>query len=34
MLAKATESGGSGEPEVWWGFSSCSTDLQDTKGFL
>jgi len=34
MLAKATESGGSGEPEVWWGFSSCSTDLQATKGFL
>ena len=34
MLAKATESGGSGEPEVWWGFSSCTTDLQATKNFL
>eukprot|EP01049_Picozoa_sp_SAG25_P011887 SAG25_NODE_1514_length_2862_cov_1.655085_3_plen_647_part_00 len=34
MLAKATQSGGSGEPEIWWGFSSCSTDLQATKAFL
>jgi hypothetical protein len=34
MLAKATQSGGSGEPEIWWGFSSCSTDLQATKTFL
>ena len=34
MLAKATQSGGSGEPEIWWGFSSCSTDLQATKVFL
>jgi hypothetical protein len=34
MLAKATQGGGSGEPEIWWGFSSCSTDLQATKAFL
>ena len=34
MLALATESGGSGEPEIWWGFSSCSTDLQQTRQFL
>ena len=34
MLAKAIESGGSGEPEIWWGFSSCSTSLQATKTFL
>ena len=40
MLAKATEScpafpdGGSGEPIVWWGFSSCTSNLQAAKGFL
>ena len=34
MLAKSTESGGSGEPEIWWGFSSCYTNLQSTKSFL
>ena len=40
MLAKATESsvafpdGGSGEPIIWWGFSSCTTNLQAAKRFL
>eukprot|EP01043_Picozoa_sp_COSAG02_P015024 COSAG02_NODE_630_length_19310_cov_19.127271_11_plen_682_part_00 len=34
MLAKAVENGGSGEPEIWWGFSSCSTDLQQVNAFL
>ena len=40
LLAKATESspahpsGGSGEPEIWWGFSSCSTNMQPVMTFL
>jgi hypothetical protein len=34
MLAKAVESGGSGEPEVWWGFGSCSTNQQPVMTFL
>ena len=34
MLAKAVESGGSGEPEIWWGFSSCSTSMQPVMAFL
>ena len=40
MLAKATEAspahphGGSGEPVVWWGFSSCSTNQQPVMEFL
>ena len=34
MLAKATENGGTGEPEVWWGFSSCSTNQQPVMTFL
>jgi len=40
MLAKAIESslahpsGGSGEPEIWWGFSSCSTNQQPVMTFL
>ena len=34
MLAKATESGGTGEPEIWWGFSSCSTNQQPVMNFL
>jgi hypothetical protein len=34
MLAKATEGGGSGEPEMWWGFSSCSTSQQPVMTFL
>ena len=40
MLKIATESspaypgGGSGEPIVWWGFSSCSTNQQPVMAFL
>ena len=40
MLAMATESsvahpdGGSGEPVMWWGFSSCSTNQQPVMAFL
>lgn len=34
MLAKAIESGGSGKAEVWWGFSSCSTNQQTVMTFL
>jgi cellobiose-specific phosphotransferase system component IIA len=40
MLAMATESslahpnGGSGEPIIWWGFSSCSTNQQAAMSFL
>lgn len=33
MIARAAASGGSGEL-VWWGFSSCSTDLQAVKTFF
>lgn len=40
MLKIATESsvahphGGSGEPIIWWGFSSCSTNQQPVMNFL
>ena len=34
MLALATESDGSGEPVIWWGFSSCSTNQQPVMTFL
>ena len=36
MLAKSQPSITSGkkEPIIWWGFSSCSTDLQSVMQFL